>query len=450
MKPFFALLACVAAFAWVGPARAQVVDPSAGATGNANVDAAPATPARFDQPSLDQPNFDQPSFDQQFQVARELAISGQREPAITAYSQLLLRSPGNADVLLGRGRVYAWMGRWPEAEADLQAATAAAPDYADAWSGLGDMYLWSDRPDQAVQAYGRWIALAANDPAAYIARGRARRAAGDSAGAKLDFDAAGGYGADPAQVVGYLQSLQPRALTPDVVVPQGYRWSSSLSASRTWLSPVRSDWSDYGLSLRRHFERGSLAVEWLGADRFGLSDRAWALDAYVNLWSRAYANLRYQVGPDAELFPGRAWRAELWQGLRQGWELSGSYDHLAFRNSEVDIYAVGVGKYVGNFYLRGRALYIPGDGSDRIGYRGQVRYYYAGDGDNYVEINGGTGRSSEFLSRNPDASHSSNSSVGIAFVKFLTPRWGFKLGLDYSDQPEHVERSISGAVYTRW
>ena len=55
------------------------------------------------------------SYDQQFQAARTLANSGQREAAIQAYSDLLVRSPGNTDVLLGRGQVYARMGRWPEA-----------------------------------------------------------------------------------------------------------------------------------------------------------------------------------------------------------------------------------------------------------------------------------------------------------------------------------------------
>src|SRR5258705_10550018 len=102
-----------------------------------------------------------PSFDQQFQNARALAIAGHREAALSAYTALLQQSPGNADVLLGRGRLYAWMGKWAEAEADLSAATVAAPEYADAWSALGDLYIWSDRPRQAADAYGRWLALAA-------------------------------------------------------------------------------------------------------------------------------------------------------------------------------------------------------------------------------------------------------------------------------------------------
>src|SRR5258708_30497309 len=111
-----------------------------------------------------------PSFDQQFQTARGLAIAGQRDAAIAAYTELLQRSPGNADVLLGRGRVYSWMGRWSEAEADLSAATLAAPNYADAWSALGDLYLWSDRPRRGAAASGRGLALApALDPAPLFA-----------------------------------------------------------------------------------------------------------------------------------------------------------------------------------------------------------------------------------------------------------------------------------------
>src|SRR5258708_2835555 len=145
-----------------------------------------------------------PSFDQQFQTARGLAIAGQRDAAIAAYTELLQRSPGNADVLLGRGRVYSWMGRWSEAEADLSAATLAAPNYADAWSALGDLYLRSDRPRRAAETYGRWLALApALDPAPLIARGRAFRAPGEFAAARADFQAARARAAGPAQIGEY-------------------------------------------------------------------------------------------------------------------------------------------------------------------------------------------------------------------------------------------------------
>jgi YaiO family outer membrane protein len=399
------------------------------------------------------------SFDEQFLAARNLAISGQREAALTAYTALLKRSPGNADVLLGRGRVYAWMGKWPEAEADLNAATGAAPTYADAWSALGDLYLWSDRPTQAAAAYGRWLALAApDDPAPLFARGRAFRTAGDYSAARADFQAAGTRGASAAQVDDYLRSitpraLNPRALEPDVVVPAGYLWSASLGADWTEFSPSRASWSDYVLSVRRHFERGSLAVEALGADRFSTSDHAWALDGYVDLWRRAYVNLRFQQGPQEHLFPGIAWRAELFQGVGRGWELSASYDRLHF-SSNVDIYGLGVGKYVGNWYVRLRHLYIPGDSSNSNSDLLLVRYYYAGDADNYVEFAGGVGRSDELTSNVSGSSGSTHSwSTSAAFVKFLNPRVGFKLGVAYGygqENEPYIGRGIFGTIYTRW
>jgi YaiO family outer membrane protein len=215
-------------------------------------------------------------------------------------------------------------------------------------------------------------------------------------------------------------------------------------------SPARDSWYGYDVSLRRHFERGSLALEWLGAHRFRSNDYAWALDGYVGLWARAYANLRYQMSPQASLFPERSWRVEVFQGVGHGWEPSVSYDRLDFTNSSVDIYGVGLGKYVGNFYLRVLSRYVPGVGSGSLSHRGLIRYYYAGNGDDYAEINGGSGRSSSELPRRGIIRNSSTS-VGIAFVKYLTPHWGFKLGADYGDDTGgFVERGVSAAVYTRW
>jgi YaiO family outer membrane protein len=394
-----------------------------------------------------------PSFDQQFQAARALAIAGQREAALSAYTALLQQSPGNADVLLGRGRLYAWMGKWAEAEADLTAATIAVPQYADTWSALGDLYLWSDRPSEAAVAYGRWLALAApGDPAPLIARGRALRAAGEFAAARADFQAAGARGADPAQIADYLRSMAPRAPAPDIYGPAGYHWSASLGASWTAFSPARADWSDYTLSVRRHFKRGSLAFEALGADRFSGSDHAWALDGYVDLWSRAYANLRYQRSPQADLFPETSWRAELFQGVGRGWEFSGSFDRLDFSSSAVDLYGLGVGKYVGNWYVRLRHLYVPGNGTNSNSDRLLARYYYRGDADNYVEFSAGAGQSDTALSSAPGSTaHAYSWSAGAALVKFLNPRLGFKAGASYEhDDDGYDGRGVFGTVYTRW
>ena len=89
----------------------------------------------------------------QMQEVRTLATSGQREQALQRYTALLVEHPGNGDLLLARGRTYAWDGQYAAAEADLQQVVANSPGYADAWSALGDVYRWSDRPQLAADAY---------------------------------------------------------------------------------------------------------------------------------------------------------------------------------------------------------------------------------------------------------------------------------------------------------
>ena len=423
------------AFAATGSARAQTAD--------APVTETPVT--ETPAPATTQ------SYQQRFDAARALAQSGRREEALLAYDALLADSPGNSDLLLGRGQVHAWMKHWPEAEADLRAAGDASPTYADVWMALGNMYLWSDRPQLAVEAYGKWIELKPDDADARIARGRAWRAAGDTAAARADFEAAATLGANAVQVDGYLGSLTLRALNPDAVVPAGYLWSASFSVGHSSFTPARAGWSDETLSLRRHFDRGSLALEILGAQRFGSGDQAWALDGYVGLWSRAYANLRFQNGPSPSLFPGHSWRVEVFQGVGRGWELSASVDRLAF-SSNVDMYGLGVGRYFGNFYARARRLYIPGDNGHSTSDRLQLRYYWKGDGDNYFEGAVGRGRSEEqIIGSLGNTSTSSRNSISVSYVRFPTPRWGFKLGADVSHEGGGFDsRGVSGALYLRW
>lgn len=388
------------------------------------------------------------SYARDSEAARALARDGKRDEALAAYDALLLAHPGNSDLLLARGQLHAWMKHWPEAEADLRAAAATSPGYADVWTALGNTYLWSDRPEQAVEAYSQWIALKPDAADARIARGRAYRAAGNTEAARADFETAATLGADSTQIGDYIGSLTLRALNPDAVTAAGYLWSASLGGSHTTFSPSRADWTEGALSVRRHFDRGSLALEILSAHRFNSSDQAWALDAYAGLWSRAYANLRYQHAPSARLYPGNSWRVEVFQGVGKGWELSASIDHLGFGDG-VDLYGFGVGKYVGRFYIRGRRLYIPKDNGDSTSDRLQVRYYYKGDADNYFEVAGGWGRSEDRLFGGI-SNQSSKHSISVSYVRFPTPRFGFKIGAGMGQGDGFDDRSVSGTLYLRW
>ena len=411
-----------------------------------------APPAQFQPPSP-------ASFDDQYARARALANDGQPELALAAYSALLARSPGNGDVLLGRGIVYARLGRWAEAEADLNAAAAAAPGYADLWEALGNCYRWSEQPAKALAAYERLVALRPHNPAALVLRARAQRALGQDAQARAGLERARALGGDPADIDALLAGLQPAA-TARVAAPAageldgagaaGYRWGASLASS--WTDPGSGPrWNDQTAAVRRYVARGSLGFETLRAHRFGQHDYAWALDGYAGLWRGAYANLRYQHAPASRLFPANAGRIEIWQALGQGWEASLSDDVLGF-GTRVNIYGLSLAKYSGNFYVQLRHQNIVSQGSHGNGERLLGRWYYTGEADDYLELSLNAGRSDDPLSLVGGQARSGGG--GLAWVHYFSPRWGGKLGASFSRADAGGgaggERALNFALYRRW
>ena len=390
------------------------------------------------------------SYEPRFQLARMLSYTNQHAEAVQIYTQLLAASPNNSDLLLARGRTYAWQGRWVEAEADLTAVTTRSPNYGDAWSALGDMYMWSNHPDSAVKAYGRWIAVQPSDSRAYLARASAHRAMGDLKAARSDLEAAGAHGTATAEVNRLIAALDRRA-EEGAVKPENFLWSASLSYSASDFTPNRDRWHEYVASVRHYWEHVSLAAEYLKADRFSLTDDAIALDAYVDLWSRAYANVRYQYSADATLYPDDAYRVEVFQGYGQGWEFSGSYDRMNFTNSSVNMYGVGIGKYTGNWYYRWRTLFIPSTAKTGISHRVLARYYFAGNADDYAELNGGFSRGGEYRYQSQVVDVTESWTVGAAVRKYYSPQWGVKLSASYSDtQNSYAERNMSISLLYRW
>jgi YaiO family outer membrane protein len=406
-------------------------------------------PAQVQPPSA-------PSFDDQYAKARALANGGQPELALAAYSALLTRSPGNADVLLGRGIVFARLGRWNEAVADLSAAAGASPDYADVWEALGNTYRWSEQPAKALDAYEHLVTLRPQDPAALVARARAQRALGHVPEARTDLERARALGGDAAEIDGLLADLQPRpalpsAGTPDATGAAGYDWAAGLSSSWTDVG-AGPRWNDQTVSLRHYMKAGSLGFETLRAHRFGQHDYAWALDGYASLWQGAYANLRYQHSASSRLFPANSGRVEVWQALGQGWEASLSDDVLGF-DARVNIYGISLAKYTGNFYIQLRHQKIVSEGSRSTGERLLARWYYLGDADNYLELSANSGRSDDPLSLVGGRARSGGG--GVAWVRYFSPQWGGKIGASFSRAASSGagagdERGITFALYRRW
>ena len=386
--------------------------------------------------------------------ARSLLRAGQAEQAAQVYSALIERSPGDPDHWLGRGLARSRQGLWSAAMEDLEKAVALAPGYADAWSALADVYRWNDRPSAAADAYARLVTLRPVDAQVRVLQARSLLAAGDLAGARAAGQQALELGANAQDLPSIPVASSPSAAPaiPKTAVPeanaQGHKWALSGGLYKTQAGTFSA--RERSVSLRHYSEWGSIAIERLGQERFGYTDQAWALDAYPRLWQGAYANVRYQRTTSPDLYPGRAWRAELYQNVGGGWELAASRDYLGF-GSGVRIDGVSAGKYWGNFFARWRHQRVQSDSSSGQGDRFFVRYYYEGDADHYVEANVSHGRSEDFSTGLILPSRSD--SRGVVWYHFVNRDWGFKLSASQSKDSAGVgvsARDLGLSLVRRW
>ena len=94
----------------------------------------------------------------------------------TVDSQLAL-APQDMDIRAWRARVLAWSGDLVGAENEYLAIVKVVPDDPDDWMGLGNVYLWQGRTDEALRALDRAVELDPKRSDIHEAHGRALRAA---------------------------------------------------------------------------------------------------------------------------------------------------------------------------------------------------------------------------------------------------------------------------------
>lgn len=369
------------------------------------------------------------SYDARFGLARALAFSGQRAESIRVFSELIRDHPGDPDAHLGRGRVYSWEKQYPEAEADFQLVTQRYPRYADAFSALGDLYLWSDRIPLAIEAYTKRIELQPENPESYRARARAYQSARNFALAREDLYTALAKGGDAEDIARSLRTMDR--------IPGALPWQASFSYSFDGFSDETFDAHTLKTSIRREFETGSLGLEGIRAYRFSQWDDAIAVDGFLDLWRRAYGNLRVQAGIDTDVLPHWASLAEIFQGFGKGWEASAGARFLDFGSTDVDFYAASIAKYLDNWFFREQVTFVPKEKSVKISNSLLARRYLT-TVDDFVQAAIG------FAS---DGTHSY--SMGIQ--KFFHPQFGIFLAGNFNDSDDPGTRGgFTIEFITRW
>lgn len=240
-----------------------------------------------------------------------------------------------------------------------------------------------------------------------------------------------GVAAGAAPLPASAEAASPGAVPSDTV-PRA--WFVGLWYERELISsdlPGWSDWSGIRVTAMRNLPQGALGVEIFWAERFGLGDMGGSLDGYLELWERAYANLRLRVTPGADVLPGVDLRGELFQAWPGGWEVSGSGWWMDFPEHDAGVVGVGIARYVGSWYLREMVTLGTLAGESALSTSFLARRYLDPPRE-YLEVSGGVGKEVVVLGAGPTADVRNTRFVRAGLQKLITRSWGLAGAIQYS------------------
>jgi YaiO family outer membrane protein len=172
-------------------------------------------------------------------------------------------------------------------------------------------------------------------------------------------------------------------------------------------------------------------VEIALVERFDLTDEVVALDAYHNLWTRAYGNLRIRLNPEADVLPNADVRAELFQAFENGWEVSGSFWRLALDSDDVTVLGAGLAKYHGHWYLRqvSNVSWLSGEAAFSLSFAARRLLNPPRE---FVELSGGIGEEAVVLGPGPTLDVRETRFVRASIQRFFSTRWGYSAAAMYN------------------
>ena len=408
------------------------------------------------------------SYEALFGLARSLAFTGKRAAAINVLDTLLTLNPDDADAHLMRGRIYGWEKHFVKADEDLRFVTERYPAYADAWSALGDLFFWRNRPEEAARSYSMEIALQPDLPDAYIARAKALINIRLFNSARTDLEEAIKLDGDEFEI---------ERLLHRILRDQAADWEATLSFNTSSFTPKRSTSTMFEGSAKHEFGFGSMALGFTQVKRWDEWDNALLLDGYIDTWNLAYANIQMRYALSSNSLPEMEYLAEIFQGIGSSWEVSAGFLLKQYPSNYTDIYILSVARYIGAFYLRER-IYINPEVEGTSQTHLLTARWYPGKIDDYLEVNLGLSNTREYTfegwemspeyewieistsDRNPDF-EGTQPKIGdnllqtllceVTVQRFLDPRIGMLVSCTYKHEHEgKVIRDLKLKLVYRW
>jgi YaiO family outer membrane protein len=173
-------------------------------------------------------------------------------------------------------------------------------------------------------------------------------------------------------------------------------WETRATASVEQFAERLQAWQWHSIGIERRGERLSYGFSAYMSRRFGIGDEGFSADVTSTVWRRGYVNARIAVAPGATVIARRDATVELYQAVGPGWEVAPSIRHMRFATSSVPVYGLAIGKYRGDWYLRGRATLAALEGRTGSGLSALVRRY-RGSPTEFLEAGVGAGNEVEVI-----------------------------------------------------
>jgi len=325
-----------------------------------------------------------------FENAREAIGKDSLPEAESILNTLLENFPGDADGQLMRGRVLAWQGKYPEAEKDLLEVTRNTPEYTDAWHALTDLYLWSNRLEEAKKCCEMCLKQEPDTPGFYIKYARILIGLRMYPKARQALLQGQALGADPLDVDPFLDEIN-RIQNP-------LTWESGIALDYQTFSSEKSDWFGMIQMIKRDFSNQTLVAEAAQYWRYDQTDQQISGEIYADAWQNAYWNARLSAAFQREFLPDFDFYGELYQGFAGKWEGAVAYRMMNFHDDHIHIPALALALYQGSYYLRYKYNYIIDSPHHKVFHLASVRYFY-GSVDDYAEFSWGYGRDLDQISQ---------------------------------------------------
>lgn len=319
--------------------------------------------------------------DELFIKARTAAFDEDNYPkAIELTKKALEKSPAYADVRIFLGRLYTWTEKNEEARQAFNRVLEENPGHEDGSLAYASLEYWNDNSEKALGIVNKGIESHPESEKLLLLKARILK----------DLER---Y-SEASNTLNVLLKVNPK-LTEARSLGESIRNVSSKNELGADYEYVYFDkrfddpWHLASLEYARNTKIGSIIGRLNYANRFNSNGTQFVIDAYPSISDTFYAYVSGGISSSGSIFPDYRAGASLFANLPAAFEGEVGFRMLSF-DEETWIYTASVGKYISNFWLNARTYLTPDNENVSQSYSLNVRYYIAG-ADDFLSLSIGTG-----------------------------------------------------------